>query len=88
MAKQIMFLDMEDEPHMKHGGIMLDNGDVVCGCCGGIFEAAERGETWELLKEFDCWVNIEKEICGDDWVDEKNSILWYDESEGKWIRVP
>lgn len=71
MAKQIMFLDMEDEPHMKHGGIMLDNGDVVCGCCGGIFEAAERGETWELLKDFDdYWVNIEKEICGDDWFDE------------------
>ena len=71
MAKQIMFLDMEDEPYMKHGGIMLDNGDVVCGCCGGIFEAADRGETWELLKEFDdFWVNLDEEICGDDWFDE------------------
>ena len=70
MAKQIMFLDMKDKSRMKYGGIMLDNGDVVCGCCGGVFEAADRGETWELLKEFGFWANIDKEICGDDWFDE------------------
>lgn len=62
MVKQVIFLDMEDEPHTKHGGIMLDDGDVICGCCGGIFEAAERGETWKLLEERDFWVNIDKEI--------------------------
>ena len=70
MTKQIMFFDMEDEPHTKHGGIMLDNGDVVCGCCGGVFKAADHGETWEFIKEFDFWVNLDEEICGDDWFDE------------------
>lgn len=43
MSKQIMFKDLDGED--KHGGILLDNEDVICGCCGGIFEADEKGET-------------------------------------------
>lgn len=65
MAKQIILLDKEDAPFQKHAGIMLDNGDVVCACCGGLLEASEQGETWELVKELD-WVNIDKEIGGDE----------------------
>lgn len=50
MSAQIMFKDLDGET--VHGGILLDNGDVICGCCGGIFEANEKGETWELIKEY------------------------------------
>ena len=66
MAKQIMFRDLEN--NVKHGGIQLDNGDVICGCCGGLFEADEQGTTWELIKDFDdFWVDLDEEICGDDY---------------------
>lgn len=61
MAKQVTFLDMEDEPYTKYGGIMLDNGDVICGCCGGLYEAAQHNKTWKLLKEFG-WYNLDNEI--------------------------
>ena len=61
MAKQVTFLDLEDEPYTKYDGIMIDNGDVICGCCGGLYEAAQHGKTWKLLKELE-WVNLDKEI--------------------------
>lgn len=69
-AKQIMFMDLKEDKH--HGGIQLDNGDVICGCCGGLFKANERGSAWELMKSFDdFWVPLDEEICGDDWFPEK-----------------
>jgi len=60
--KQIKFCDLDD--NSTHGGIMLDNGDVICGCCGGIFERDEEGETWEFVKELE-WVNLDEAILGD-----------------------
>ena len=63
MAKQVIFIDTEDTPHIKHSGILLDTGDLICGECGGLFEASERGETWEIVKIFDSWVNLDNEIC-------------------------
>lgn len=64
--KQIMFEDLAEK--RRHGGIMLDNGDVICGCCGGLFKADECGKSWRMLKDFaDFWVNLDEEICGDDY---------------------
>lgn len=57
--KQIKFEDLEN--NSIHGGIMLDNGDVICGCCGGLFEADEQGDTWRLIQTFD-WVDIDNAI--------------------------
>lgn len=70
MPKQIMFKDLDGED--KHSGILLDNGDVICGCCGGIFEADEKGETWELIKEYSDWLNLDEEICGEDLYAQEN----------------
>ena len=64
--KQILFRDITETPHSWHAGILTDNGDVICGCCGGIFEASEKGETWELIKEYKEWIDIQEAICGDD----------------------
>ena len=64
MAKQIMFVDTEDNNNC-HGGILLDNGDVICACCGGLFEASDMGTTWCIIQEFDQWINIDDEICRD-----------------------
>jgi hypothetical protein len=62
--KQIKFKDLEND--VIHGGILLDNGDVVCGCCGGLLEGIEKNITWELLEVYDTWINLDEEICGDD----------------------
>jgi hypothetical protein len=62
--KQIKFLDVKNAVY--HGGILLDDGSVICGCCGGLLEADEKDETWKIEKIYKNWVNLDKEICGDD----------------------
>ena len=63
--KQIKFVDyMEPDKKEIHGGILLDNGDCICGCCGGIFKADERGETWDIVEVYDAWMNLDEEIAG------------------------
>ena len=64
MSKQVKFLDIEN--NVIHGGILLDNGDVVCGCCGGIQPADEQDDTWKIVKEYAYWVNLDEEILGDE----------------------
>jgi len=50
------------------GGIMLDNGDIICGCCGGIITSKMQKENpdFKLLKVYDYWVDFSEEILGDD----------------------
>ena len=68
--KQCKVLDMGNEFYhensLYHGGILLEDGSVICGCCGGLFPADEQDETWHLEKIYDDWINISEEICGDD----------------------
>lgn len=69
--KQVMFYDKVNQ--MKHGGILMDNGDIICGCCGGIIPADEIGgedDDHKILKVYDFWVNLDEEICGDDYFDD------------------
>lgn len=60
MAKQIRFRDIEADTII--GGIQLDNGDVICGCCGGIFEAGDPDI--EIIEVFEDWIDISHEIAG------------------------
>ena len=54
---QCKFKDLES--NLVHGGIMLDNGDIICACCRGIIERDECGccenydmtQTKEALRE-------------------------------------
>lgn len=62
--KQIKFYDMEND--IVHGGIELDNGDVICGCCGGLLEKEDEGTVWKKLTEYKTWIDLTDEICGDD----------------------
>ena len=64
MAKQIMFRDNFSKN--IHGGIQLDNGDVICGCCGSLFEKCDLDDEMTILKVYDYWVDLTEEICGDD----------------------
>ena len=63
--KQVMFYDKEND--VKHGGILTDDGDIICGCCGGLIPADEIGDDGDhqILEVFDNWVDLDEEICGD-----------------------
>ena len=58
--KQIIFEDLE--LHETHAGILTDERNVICGCCGGLFEAEEENETWKVVKIYHQWINLENEI--------------------------
>ena len=63
MAKQVKIYDIDND--MYHGGILLDNGDVICACCGGLLEADEKDVTYKIDKIYDYWVDFTDEICGE-----------------------
>ena len=71
--KQVRIYDRKDGAF--HGGILLDDGSVVCGCCGGVFSADEVSSdlnktnesiTHFIVEEYKFWVDLDAEICGDD----------------------
>lgn len=61
MVKQVLFFDNDNKAY--EGGILLEDGRIICGCCGGIIEADD--ENFKIIKIFDNWVNISEEIYGD-----------------------
>jgi transcription elongation factor Elf1 len=60
MIKQVRFRYRFGEGEVL-GGIQLENGNVICGCCGGVFEPDEV----EIIEVFDHWVDISDEIIGE-----------------------
>ena len=66
MAKQIIFKDDQG----INAGILLDDGTIICACCGGEMPMDER-EIFELeiLHVYDHWVNLSDEIIGSDKID-------------------
>lgn len=63
--KQILFYDIK-EYYTLHAGILLDNGDCICGCCGEVYKHEDHGKTWKIVKEYLVWMDIEEAICGDE----------------------
>lgn len=63
--RQVMFWDIPNQEY--HGGIQLENGDIICGCCGGLLKADEEGTEFEITKTYDnWWISLDETICGDD----------------------
>ena len=59
--KQIKFFDKEND--LIHGGILLDDGDIVCACCGGLIPADEHNELGiEILKIYPDWIDFSDSI--------------------------
>ena len=58
--KQIKFHEVGED--IEIGGILLDDGNIVCGCCGSLFEP----EDVEIIKEYESWINLSEEIKGDE----------------------
>ena len=55
--KQVKFIDDGN----ILGGILLDTGEIICGCCGGIIESDEA----EIIEIYDDWINISDAIIGE-----------------------
>ena len=62
MATQVKIRDVENGT--IHGGIRIDNGDIICACCGGIIPADEQVIEYgfELLKEYPVWIDFSDSI--------------------------
>lgn len=54
--KQIIFHDIENDKDMA--GLLLQNGDCICLCCGGLFESEDLGETWYIVSELNNWISL------------------------------
>ena len=62
---QVMFWDSDEYV----AGIAYRD-EIICGCCGGIFEIETvveiaQEEDKVPMYEFDSWVSLHDEICGD-----------------------
>ena len=64
--KQVKFYDRENGTVL--GGILTDEGDIICGCCGGLIEADEIGNDddslFTILETYKTWLNISEAILG------------------------
>ena len=58
--KQVKFHEIGED--IEIGGILLDDGNIVCGCCGSLFEP----EDVEIIKEYENWIDLSEEIKGDE----------------------
>ena len=62
--KQVKFLDTDNNE--IHGGLLLDNGDIICACCGGIIPADEIGPGEKshaiILKIYENWIDFSEFI--------------------------
>ena len=56
--KQILFYDAENKSY--HGGILLDDEDIVCACCGGLIEHDEPGI--RIVKEYKDWIDFTEAV--------------------------
>ena len=59
--KQVMYKRNEANSRI-HSGILLANGDLICGHCGKYITESERTSNYVLLKVFDDWVNLDEFI--------------------------
>ena len=65
---QVKFWDYEGDHYL--GGIAYRD-EIICGCCGGIFDISEIYQfALDTLEEDPIiiynWIDISGEICGDD----------------------
>ena len=56
--KQIKFHEVGED--IEIGGFLLGDGNIVCGCSGGLFEPDEV----EIIKEYENWIDLSEEIKG------------------------
>lgn len=58
MLKQVKF---QDNDGTIFGGLLMDNGYLICGECGSILEP----DDFTILEEYDMWVDLSDTIIGE-----------------------
>ena len=53
--RQVLF---RDEENLLSAGIRLEDGRVICGCCGGIFEPEDITVVSDAIAGLDNWKNL------------------------------
>lgn len=63
-AKQVKF---QDTIYGKvFGGIMLEDGNIICGCCGDVISPTLLdGSVYRVLEVYSEWVDLCEEIIGE-----------------------
>lgn len=63
----------DNDSNLVHGGIITDNGDVICLCCGGLIPQDEVGDdkTITILKVYDTWVDLTQYV-----IDEQKGVIY------------
>lgn len=65
MSDMVKFKESFDGEVTVNYGFLLDDGKILCGCCGSILEAEpENGYTIEILERFP-WIDITDAIRGE-----------------------
>lgn len=62
-TKQVKFFDSENQA--IHGGILINDETLICGCCGGVFNKDEWDDLGiTIMEEYANWMNLDEEIVG------------------------
>lgn len=56
----VKFKDLESNTIL--GGILTDEGNIICGCCGGLIERDDC--QFEIIENLS-WIDISNEILGE-----------------------
>lgn len=59
IAKQVKVHFVDDDDCCFVNGILLPNGNLICGMCG---EIIEDSESYEIVREYKTWVDINEFI--------------------------
>ena len=75
---QVKFIDFDADGLFYCGGIAYGT-EIICACCGGVFEIADIWADWEQYKNesryegiekpieaYKCWEPLREEILGND----------------------
>ena len=59
MVKQIKMKDKEND--VICGGLLFENGDILCACCGSIIPKDEQDDI-EILEIYEVWIDFSESI--------------------------
>lgn len=67
--EQIKFKDIDNDCYQ--GGILLDDGCIICGCCGGLISVDDIGDNDQYIARIiarygGAWQSLDTGILGDD----------------------
>ena len=79
---QVKFIDFDAYGVFYHGGIAYGT-EIICACCGRVFEIADIWADWNTFKDNPIYTGIEKPIeAYNEWTDLREEIL---SANGDWL---